>query len=160
MLAIEVKSPPMKLLKALSDAERKEHETLSQQMAAIEKGKRRYETGWCATDSGSQSPATRIFFQGDIHQPREEVSPGFLTIFDPNPAAIVAPLSGQTTGRRTALANWITSPNNPLTARVMVNRIWQHHFGRGLVATPNDFGYSGARPTHPELLDWLAAEFV
>jgi hypothetical protein len=63
-------------------------------------------------------------------------------------------------GRRAALADWIASPENPLAARVIVNRLWHHHFGRGIVATPNDFGFSGARPTHPELLDALASELA
>src|SRR5260221_3944230 len=62
--------------------------------------------------------------------------------------------------RRLELAKWITDPQNPLTARVMVNRIWQHHFGDGIVATPSDFGANGARPTNQPLLDWLATEFV
>src|SRR4029077_1788302 len=70
------------------------------------------------------------------------------------------PTGRVSTGRRTALANWITSSENPLFARVMVNRIWQHHFGTGIVSTPDNLGASGAKPSHPELLDYLAAEFV
>ena len=70
------------------------------------------------------------------------------------------PFAGGSSGRRIALAEWIASPANPLTARVMVNRLWQHHFGEGIVRTPSDFGINGDRPSHPELLDYLATQFV
>src|SRR5207245_1355628 len=70
------------------------------------------------------------------------------------------PQSAITTGRRAALASWLASPGNPLTARVMINRLWDYHFGRGIVGTPSDFGNTGERPSHKELLDWLATEFV
>jgi hypothetical protein len=88
------------------------------------------------------------------------VEPGFLSALDPNPAKIRAIANKKSTGRRLTLAEWIASPQNPLTARVLVNRVWQGYFGEGLVATPNDFGLAGARPANPELLDWLAGEFV
>jgi len=92
--------------------------------------------------------------------PKEEVQPGFLSLLDPTPAKIVPPANENSTGRRTALAKWLTDPGNPLPARVMVNRIWHYHFGQGIVGTPSDFGAMGERPSHPELLDWLAKEFV
>ncbi|MBI3874767.1 MAG: DUF1553 domain-containing protein [Verrucomicrobia bacterium] len=108
---------------------------------------------------------TFVLRRGEYSQPGDEVGPGFphvvMAIHHGGTSSSIAPgASLQASGRRAALANWLASADNPLTARVMVNRIWQHHFGRGLVATPSDFGTRGQRPTHPELLDWLAGEFV
>ena len=112
------------------------------------------------TDIGREAPKTFILLGGAYDAPRDEVQPGFLTILNRQPATIV-PLQGvSSSGRRTALANILTDAENPLTARVMVNRLWQHHFGRGIVGTPGDFGFKGERPTHPQLLDWLAGEFI
>ncbi len=143
----------------LDKANKDRHEELNKQIGAIEAKKRQPRRAMGATDAGATAPATHVFYQGDFLSPREEVAPGFLSLFTPEPATIQPP-RGNTTGRRLAFANWIASADNPWTARVIVNRIWQQHFGSGLVATPNDFGYSGARPTHPELLDWLAIEFT
>jgi hypothetical protein len=84
------------------------------------------------------------------------VPPGTLAVFNPLTLATNAPEQQ----RRLQLADWIASPENPLTARVLVNRLWQHHFGVGLVTTPNDFGKNGSKPSHPELLDWMASELV
>jgi hypothetical protein len=103
---------------------------------------------------------TYILDAGELDAKGAKVEPGFFEciVGDAKPAKI--PFSGGSSGRRLALAEWIAAPENPLTARVMVNRIWQNHFGEGLVRTPSDFGMNGARPTHPELLDWLANKFV
>ncbi|HSQ56603.1 MAG TPA: DUF1549 and DUF1553 domain-containing protein, partial [Gemmata sp.] len=101
--------------------------------------------------------------RGQHNQPGDEVEPGVPASMSTKSNTFRLPprASGRlSTGRRTALANWITSPENPLFARVMVNRIWQHHFGTGIVATPDNLGLSGAKPSHPELLDYLAAEFI
>lgn len=89
------------------------------------------------------------------------IEPGVPTLFDPEPAVITPlPQSPNSTGRRAALAKWLTDPANPLTPRVIVNRIWQYHFGTGLVETPSDFGHLGTPPSHPELLDWLTSRFL
>ena len=132
---------------------------LSKEISALEAQKRQPLSAMGATDAGSSAPVTRVLYQGVFRDPRDEVAPGFPSVLYPGPAEIHAPTEN-TTGRRLALANWITSSSNPWTARVIVNRVWQQHFGTGLVATPNDFGMTGTRPTHPELLDYLAARFV
>jgi uncharacterized protein DUF1553/uncharacterized protein DUF1549 len=111
-------------------------------------------------DSSPQAPATHTLRVGVYDKPVKEVEPGFLTILAPGSARVTPPDGSESSGRRTALANWIANGDNPLTARVMVNRIWQYHFGRGIVGSPSNFGLVGDRPTHPELLDWLATEFV
>jgi len=109
-------------------------------------------------DLGPQAPPTHVLGLANYAVPQQEVAPGFLSILDPGPAQYRP--TRQSTGRRTALARWMTDPANPLVSRVIVNRLWHHHFGRGIVATPSDFGRMGERPTHPELLDYLARRFV
>jgi mono/diheme cytochrome c family protein len=104
-----------------------------------------------------------ILLRGNLLTPGPEVKPGFVAALvggEEKPADITPPATGNTSGRRAALANWLGSRDNPMTARVMVNRIWQHHFGKGIVASPSDFGRNGDRPSHPELLDWLAIQFM
>ena len=107
-----------------------------------------------ATDVGPKAPET--FLRRGKTQ--EAIAPGYLSVLDEQPAQIAG--LPNSTGRRSALAKWLTAPENPLTARVMVNRLWQSHFGRGLAANASDFGKLGEKPSHPELLDWLAATFV
>ncbi len=111
---------------------------------------------------GPGVPFTRVLKGGDYRQPGEAVEPGFPSAISGNvPAVLERDRYRQypTRGRRMTLAKWIASPQNPLTARVMINRLWQQHFGRGIVGTPSDFGKNGDRPTHPDLLDWLAVRF-
>lgn len=100
---------------------------------------------------------THLMHRGDPMQPRETVGPGALSAFTPK---FSLPAEASDSERRLALAKWLGSPENPLTARVIVNRLWHYHFGTGLVDTPSDFGLNGGRPSHPELLDWLAIELV
>jgi hypothetical protein len=103
-------------------------------------------------------PPVFLLRKGNFTSPGEEVPPGFLSVL--GPTALDDPASSSASTRRRALAEWLARPENPLTARVIVNRLWQHHFGRGLVATPSDFGTQGMAPSHPDLLDWLACELV
>src|SRR5688572_18373554 len=105
-------------------------------------------------------PDTHILIRGDFKKKGEKVEPGFLSALNPGPPITEPKDVLFVPQRRKALALWLTSPDHPLVARVMVNRIWQGHFGSGIVRTPNDFGRQGDAPTHPELLDWLAVEFA
>lgn len=115
------------------------------------------------TEIPGNVPTTKLFHRGDHRAPKDAVSPGGLTIAAAVGERFAAPANDPnrpTTGRRTAYAKWLTRRDHPLVARVLVNRIWLHHFGRAIVGTPADFGVLGEQPTHPELLDWLASEFV
>lgn len=118
---------------------------------------------WAAWDLSKTPSPTYLLQRGNYLSPGYKVEPGIpLVLDDPqNPFRFPDPKpEWNHTGRRLTLAKWLTQPDHPLTARVIVNRVWQFHFGEGIVRTPDDFGTQGARPTHPELLDWLAVNFV
>ncbi len=112
------------------------------------------------TDLDDKPAATKILRRGDYNKPGAEVSPGIVEVLAPASFQFTPQPGYKTSGRRTALAKWLTAPDHPLLARVHVNRVWASHFGRGIVPTIANFGRSGAKPTHPELLDWLATEFA
>ena len=133
----------------------KQWETLKKQLAEFDELKPApLPEGFVATDI-SATPVTPVIKKRDKEIP---VEPAFLTLLD-QPAPSIHPTENNT-GRRLALADWIASSDNPLSTRVITNRIWQGHFGTGLVATPNDFGNLGGAPSHPELLDWLTTRFL
>jgi len=115
----------------------------------------------CLNEVPGTVPVTKLFSRGDFQQPREEIPPGELTIL--NPAGLEIPVDDPaipSTGRRLAYARHLTSGQHPLVGRVLANRFWMHHFGQGLVSTVGDFGVKGEKPSHPELLDWLARNFM
>jgi len=114
-------------------------------------------SAFTVTDLGPVAPAVYL----PKSKNTDPIEPGYLSLLDEKPAT-VRPVANapNSTGRRTELARWLTKPENPLASRVIVNRVWQYHFGRGLVATASDFGRLGEKPSHPELLDWLASRFV
>ncbi len=115
----------------------------------------------CITEIGPKPRDTFLLVRGNAHARGEKLEPGFPSVLDfPDPKLPAPKPNARSSGRRNVLANWIASPENPLTARVMVNRVWQYHFGRGIVRSPSNFGFKGSAPTHPKLLDWLASEFV
>lgn len=155
-------TPSIKELKKLDTKYKKESDNLQNQIKAL-KAKFRQEPRMRALWSrGSPSP-TYILKRGNYLTPGRLVEPGVPEVLTKNndPFDTTAPgKNGKTFSRRLAFAKWLTRPENPLTARVMVNRLWLHHFGRGIVNTPGNFGRAGEKPSHPELLDWLANEFI
>jgi mono/diheme cytochrome c family protein len=159
--AVDAEVAPLKKeFEALKKSRKEQRQKLTKQIEEIETRRRAYTHGLLMTDRKEEIPVTAVLFQGDHKVPRDAVEPAFLSIWNPQPAPLVPSLSSETTGRRLTLANWIASPDNPFTARVFVNRVWTSLMGQPLVATPNDFGLAGATPSDPELLDWLASEFM
>jgi hypothetical protein len=142
-------------LKEVVDANAKE-------AAAIRAKKPKEQFVRALTEPLAEPPVTHVFVRGNVTTPGEAVGPGDLSVLDPaEPRDFPSKdASLPTTGRRLALARKLTRGDHPLVPRVLANRIWLHHFGRGIVGTPADFGTQGERPTHPELLDWLASELI
>lgn len=152
-----------KLKDHLSDEDWKLRQSLTRKINANRKAIKEFpnrETVLSVARANPNPTVTRVLFRGNPHVPQDEVSPGFPELFQAEPPTIPQPESdAKTAGRRKVLAAWITSPENRMTARVMVNRVWQFHFGRGIVRSGNNFGQLGIPPTHPELLDYLAIQF-
>ncbi len=150
---------PDELVKVMTPEQRLMRQTLqrqlseqNQRLAALRSEGSAYVGQFSAPDP------TYVLRRGDVMQRGEQVQPGALS--NVMPSRLDLGPGGVEADRRLALARWISDPGNPLTARVFVNRVWQYHFGRGIVSTPSDFGRNGDRPTHPELLDWLAYQFM
>lgn len=145
---------------AASPTEKDQRQKLEQEISRREASRPRpLPAAYVWFEDTARAPVTRILKRGDPAKPGKEVSPSLPSVLakrQPPPPHALA----KSSGRRLWLARWLTSADNPLVARVMVNRIWQHHFGKGIVATPNDFGVMGEAPAYPELLDWLASEFM
>ena len=153
------------LLKRMSNDARSRREELKKQLAARQAAapKPPDEVAALTIAEFDDIPPTAVLSSGSYDRPEDAVNPGTLSVLLPAGASSEAPVSPSgvgSSGRRTALVRWLTNPQHPLTARVFVNRLWQEHFGRGLVENANDFGTQSPPPRHRELLDWLAAELM
>src|SRR5260370_2939117 len=145
-----------------TDAEKASAEKLDSEIKALESQRRKLEKLQALWDVG-KPPVIRLLQRGSADAPGPRVKPGFFEVLCWSGGTDAAPApetQGKSSGLRLAFANWLTSRENPLTARVIVNRIWQGHFGTGIVATSDNFGKMGAPPVNQELLDWLAVDFM
>ena len=153
---------PAAILAKMAAQDRAEYDTVKQRIQDLESARPEpYPTARTISEDSRDPLPSYFLHRGDPGTKGSHMEPGVLTVAArAEPAFGPAPPEAKTSWRRKHFADWIASPDNPLTARVMVNRIWQHHFGEGIVRTPSNFGKTGMRPSHPDLLDWLAAEFV
>ncbi len=154
MVAKQVYADDKGMFSGMKPTEKERHESLKKQLADAGPRPTPSAVAMAFTDVGRVVPPTHVLKRGNWAKKGDEVEAGFLSAIDDHAARPTL------TGRRSALANWIADSNNPLTARVFVNRVWQQHFGKGLVVSSGDLGAQGDRPSHPELLDWLAADFM
>ena len=148
-----------------TEQERKEHETAKTRARKFADAAPRYRpVAYAVSDVvPPQVPSiaeTYVLAGGELANKGDKVEPGFLSCITGKSEPATIPFSGGSSGRRGALASWIASPDNPVTARVMMNRLWQHHFGDGIIRTPSDFGKNGDHPSNPQLLDYLATQFI
>jgi mono/diheme cytochrome c family protein len=146
----------------MSEDDRRKHQELSEQIRALDRQKPKpYPTARAIGEDGPKPRPTYFLHRGSVDVKGPEVKPGALSVISETDLQFLAPpASAKSSWRRRGFAEWLVSPQHPLTARVMVNRIWQHHFSEGIVRTPSNFGKLGEAPSHPALLDWLAGEFI
>ncbi|MDB5390429.1 MAG: Planctomycete cytochrome [Planctomycetaceae bacterium] len=145
---------------ALTPSQRQQRAELVLHLTQFEAELRLLSGGHTYAITPRQPESTFVLTRGNPATPGEQVAAGGIKSLGTGTRELSLPKGAPESDRRRELANWITRPDNPLTARVMVNRLWHYHFGLGIVDTPNDFGFNGARPSHPELLDWLASELI
>ncbi len=158
---VEVK--PDDVAGSLAPAEKASLKAVDEKSTVLAAGKRSHGLFQAVWEDGASPSPTRILRRGDWTSPMATVEPGFpVALSQPGQSKLTRPgdTKGGSSGRRLALARWLTAIDQPLTARVLVNRVWQHHFGVGIVATADNFGLKGSPPSHPELLDWLAVDLV
>ena len=162
MDSLRAKITEKDIVALMPDDVRARHATVKEEIATVEATKPApYPTARTIGEAGREARPSYFLHRGSIDAKGSVMTPGVLSVAADNEHDFPVPPPGaKTSWRRRGFAEWLVSPDNPLTARVMVNRLWQHHFGEGIVRTPSNFGKMGEAPSHPELLDWLALEFI